>query len=255
MSLLEKVRNLNSFVQNSKAIKFPDIAAVLSELLKATIYIVDVDGTLRGRAYAEEFKCEERKEKNFISKHFRKDFLEYLNGITSAEINIEISIEECFIENYGKCLYKARKSSVFPIYAYGDRAGTLICSRRTRRFNDEDTVVGECGVAIAAFEFMHCRRNEDAAKDARREAVDMAFEILSFSEKKAIKSIFMELNEMEGMLVASKIADRSSLTRSVIVNALRKFETAGIIETQSLGMKGTYIKVKNEFLYEGLAAR
>ena len=39
------------------------------------------------------------------------------------------------------------------------------------------------------------------------------------------------------------------ITRSVIVNALRKFESAGIIESRSSGMKGTYIKVCNEFAY------
>ena len=50
---------------------------------------------------------------------------------------------------------------------------------------------------------------------------------------------------MEGILVASKIADRSGITRSVIVNALRKLESASVIETRSLGMKGTRIKILN----------
>ena len=49
-----------------------------------------------------------------------------------------------------------------------------------------------------------------------------------------------------------KIADSVGITRSVIVNALRKFESAGLIETKSLGMKGTYIRVKNEFLLDEL---
>ena len=39
------------------------------------------------------------------------------------------------------------------------------------------------------------------------------------------------------MLVASKVADKVGITRSVIVNALRKFESAGIIESRSLGLK------------------
>ena len=50
----------------------------------------------------------------------------------------------------------------------------------------------------------------------------------------------------------SKIADKVGLTRSVIVNALRKFESADLIETRSLGMKGTFIKIKNEYLLEEL---
>jgi len=54
---------------------------------------------------------------------------------------------------------------------------------------------------------------------------------------------------MQGMLVTSKIADRVGITRSVIVNALRKFESAGVIETRSSGMKGTNIKVLNEYAY------
>ena len=52
----------------------------------------------------------------------------------------------------------------------------------------------------------------------------------------------------EGLLVASRIADRVGITRSVIVNALRKFESAGVIESRSLGMKGTHIKILNDKL-------
>ena len=73
---------------------------------------------------------------------------------------------------------------------------------------------------------------------------------LSYSEAEAAVNILGELNGSEGLLVASKIADRVGITRSVIVNALRKFESAGVIESKSLGMKGTYIKVKNDYLLE-----
>ena len=38
----------------------------------------------------------------------------------------------------------------------------------------------------------------------------------------------------------------------VIVNALRKFESAGVIESRSSGMKGTYIKVLNEVIFDEL---
>ena len=55
-------------------------------------------------------------------------------------------------------------------------------------------------------------------------------------------------------LEASKLAEEYRLTRSVIVNALRKLESAGVIDARSLGMKGTYIKVLNECLYQELAA-
>ena len=71
-----------------------------------------------------------------------------------------------------------------------------------------------------------------------------------FKLKEAIEHIFRELDGTEGLLIASKIADRVGITRSVIVNALRKLESAGIIESKSLGMKGTYIKVLKEYFLE-----
>ena len=95
--------------------------------------------------------------------------------------------------------------------------------------------------------------NEESAEEIRKEQiVQSAISTLSFSELEAIIHIFEELEGTEGILVASKIADRVGITRSVIVNALRKFESAGVIESRSSGMKGTYIKVLNDVIFEEL---
>ena len=95
--------------------------------------------------------------------------------------------------------------------------------------------------------------NEESAEETRKEQiVQSAISTLSFSELEAIIHIFDELNGMEGILVASKIADRVGITRSVIVNALRKFQSARVIESRSSGMKGTYIKVVNDYVFKEL---
>ena len=89
-------------------------------------------------------------------------------------------------------------------------------------------------------------RAEEIEQEARsRAVVAVAVGSLSFSELEAVEHIFDELDGKEGLLVASKIADRVGITRSVIVNALRKLESAGVIETRSFGMKGTYIRILN----------
>ena len=89
------------------------------------------------------------------------------------------------------------------------------------------------------------------AEESRKiQIVKSAISTLSFSELEAITHIFEELDGNEGILVASKIADRVGITRSVIVNALRKFESAGVIESRSSGMKGTYIKVLNDVVFD-----
>ena len=99
------------------------------------------------------------------------------------------------------------------------------------------------------------RSRSDRLEDEVRKkaACQIAISTLSFSEQEAVEHIFDELDGEEGLLVASKIADSVGITRSVIVNALRKLESAGVIESRSLGMKGTYIRVLNEFFLDELA--
>ena len=94
------------------------------------------------------------------------------------------------------------------------------------------------------------RRNEEEKRKVA--IVRSAINTLSYSELEAILHIFDELDGNEGILVASRIADRVGITRSVIVNALRKFESAGVIESRSSGMKGTYIKVVNDVVFDEL---
>ena len=99
---------------------------------------------------------------------------------------------------------------------------------------------------------MRSVHEENAEEDRKKQVVKAAVSTLSYSEMEAIFHIFEELDGKEGILVASKIADRVGITRSVIVNALRKFESAGIIECRSSGMKGTFIKVVNDVIFDEL---
>ena len=70
----------------------------------------------------------------------------------------------------------------------------------------------------------------------------------SYSEQEAILLILRGLTGDEGLVIASSIAEEAKITRSVISNALRKLESAGLIQTRSLGMKGTYIKITNPYV-------
>lgn len=69
-------------------------------------------------------------------------------------------------------------------------------------------------------------------------------EALTFSEQSALIVLADKLKDGE-FLNTSKIADEIGITRSVVVSALSKLSAAGVIETRSLGMKGTHIKVLN----------
>ena len=100
------------------------------------------------------------------------------------------------------------------------------------------------GAALIGIGVTEVSHNQEKERSHCQAVVSAALASLSYSEVGAIEEIFRRLDRMENIIVASKIADTLGITRSVIVNAIRKFESAGIIETRSLGMKGTFIRVK-----------
>lgn len=99
---------------------------------------------------------------------------------------------------------------------------------------------------------MRSVNEENEEKARKKQVVESAISTLSYSELQAIIHILDEMKGNESIVVASKIADKVGITRSVIVNALRKFESAGVIESRSSGMKGTYIKVINDLIFDEL---
>ena len=141
-----------------------------------------------------------------------------------------------------------------PIEIAGERLGTLFLYKKERAYEIDDIILSEYGTTVVGLEMLRSVNEENAEEVRKEQIVQSAINTLSFSELEAIVHVFQELNGTEGILVASKIADRMGITRSVIVNALRKFESAGVIESRSSGMKGTYIKVVNDYIFEELEA-
>ena len=132
--------------------------------------------------------------------------------------------------------------------------GTLFMYKKEEANEIDDIILSEYGTTVVGLEMLRSVNEESAEEIRKEQIVQSAIGTLSLSELEAIIHIFDELEGKEGILVASKIADRVGITRSVIVNALRKFESAGVIESRSSGMKGTYIKVVNDVIFDELAA-
>ncbi len=96
--------------------------------------------------------------------------------------------------------------------------------------------------------------SEENAEENRKVAVVKSAISICLSQRWKLLHIFDELNGTEGIWQPARLVDRVGITRSVIVNALRKFESAGVIESRSSGMKGTYIKVLNDVVFEEVEA-
>lgn len=252
MPLLQRTRKINAMLQNAagKPVNFKEMSETLRDVIGANIFLLSRRGKLLGFAINQQIE-NERMKKMIEDRHFPEEYTQSLFNIveTSSNLDIESAYTAFPIEN--KELFNSGLTTIVPIIGGGERLGTLILSRLDQSFEDDDLILAEYGATVVGMEILR-EKAEEIEEEARSKAVvQMAISSLSYSEFEAIEHIFEELNGNEGLLVASKIADRVGITRSVIVNALRKLESAGVIESRSLGMKGTYIKVLNDkFLIE-----
>jgi ribosomal protein S25 len=123
----------------------------------------------------------------------------------------------------------------------------FIAVKESQAFSEEELVYLRFASALLTMLF---RLNERRDRQKQKSAED-AISALTYSELDAVLHITKTLGgKTEGLFTSSKIAADIGVTRSVIAGALRKLESAGVIESRSLGMKGTYIKVTNDHLME-----
>jgi transcriptional pleiotropic repressor len=251
-TLLDNVREMSREIQRyvGSADEFTRMARVLSDLIGCNTYVVDTRGRVLGYATQHGFECDVLVEEVLEERRFPPGYMQGILNVRETYPNITQRERTCVFKEGESCIQSGKVTTIIPIYGGGERLGTLILARFNEEFSDADLVLGEYGSTVLAIEMMRnkAERAEDEAR--RKAAVQVALGTLSYSELEAVRHIFEELSGQEGLLVASKIADRVGITRSVIVNALRKFESAGVIESRSLGMKGTHIKVLNDYLLD-----
>ncbi len=234
--VLERIRRLNRAVSRLAGFQ-PDFTGIMVELAEeldgAFVAAVKPDAEVLAAAPAG-----------------ARRFIEDLPQIVREEFNRG---EAPLTTAEGEDLSLPKKFAVLcPILGGDERLGTLVINR-DRRFSKEEEFFAEYAAALLGI--LMCRWKEDKLEDLvrQRTACQVALSSLSFSEQQALYHILQELNGFEGMIVTSKIAEEVGITRSIVVNGLRKLESAGLIESRSLGMKGTYIRILNELLPEELA--
>lgn len=252
MTLLSKTRQLNRLLQKAAgtSLNFMEMSQVLLETINANIYVISRKGKILGFKVTDSLKLNQWEQKMIQERRFNPEMNTWLIRIDDTTSNTDVQSPYFPLVMQVNQLISDRYLAVVPIIGAGDRIGTLLISRQNQPFNDQDYILAEYGSTIVGMEILRERAEELGQETRNKTIVEVALGSLSYSELEAVEHIFEELNAKEGLLVASKIADRAGITRSVIVNALRKFESAGVIETRSLGMKGTYIKILNEQLVE-----
>jgi len=139
-----------------------------------------------------------------------------------------------------------------PIMANDVIIGVISIGRQDAPFSDEEQqLLGIC-ICMCTMQLRHHEKYAQTQRKQRTDAVREAINALSYSELEAAVHLIGAINGNEGRLVAGSIADKLGFTRSIVVTALKKLEGAGVIETRSLGVKGTFIKIREPILAEEL---
>lgn len=245
VQLLDKTRKIGKLLHNNNSSKvvFTDICNVMQETLSSNVLVISRKGKILGISDMN---------KNQVEDLIRSEVGKFIDPLLNERMLAVLSTKENV--NLATLGFEQNEMDevsaiVSPIEIAGDRLGTLFLYRHGKAYSIDDIILCEYGTTVVGLEMLRAVTEENAEEDRKLAVVSSAMGTLSYSEMEAIMHVFRELNGTEGILVASKIADSAGITRSVIVNALRKFESAGIIESRSSGMKGTYIKVLNEFVF------
>ncbi len=244
MSLLQKIQELESLLKKEQ-LTVNELVSGISQEIASNVYLVNAEGKILS------YTLNEGKEDNNASLALKLEFKQRVGFVFQTVANLPL--ESNFLENDNS--FSANTfMTIVPIRHLSSAAGHLLLTKKGQQFSEEELILAETSSLLSGI-YLYEKGNPEDSDSKQYNNIEMVLESLSFSEIKAINSVFAELDGMEGFLVASKIADRIGISRSVIVNAMRKLESAGIVNSRSLGIKGTYIKIKNSSFLDALKAR
>lgn len=149
----------------------------------------------------------------------------------------------------------AQAFAVIPLAGAGRRTGTLLVVAPPQPPDSRTRVLARLAAALAGLVLAEVRAIEEDRLLNERQRARSAVRSLTYTELTAVQQLFGQLEGDEGILVTSRIADQAGITRSVLVNALRKLASGGVIESRSLGARGTYLRLLNRELRPELIRR
>ena len=229
-TILADLRKINEIVQYDNVwrdsetadLPFNKLTEILGSLLKVDLYIASIDGRMLG--IHDEFQVNNDRMKEYKdSRQFPDFYMKELTTLKFTKENIPVT-DNLFV----------------------------VMGKEGQPFSTDDLILAEHAATVIGTEMLHWYTRKIEQEKREQQNVHLALNSLSYSELEAIKVIVGLFDGMDLRFTALKIAQEYHITRTVIVNAIRKLESAGIIESRSLGTKGTYIKIKNENIKSSL---
>lgn len=248
MTLLEKLCGIESLLKKEN-VGVPELVTAISDMIGCNTYLLGSEGDILGAASHEGGGNAKIKSANL---NLKPEFRQRIGFMFDTAANLPL--ESTFLKEEDT-VKPDSFMTIVPVRNVRTTSGHLILTKQGKQFTEEEQVLAETAALVACIFFYEGELYGGDSETRQKANVQLVLDSLSFSELKAISNVFKDLNGLEGFLVASKIADRIGISRSVIVNAMRKLESAGVVDSHSLGIKGTYIKIKNTHFLEALKAK
>lgn len=253
LELLDKTRTINRLLneQASEKIDFTEFCRVLSKTLEVNVVLISRKGKVLG--------LKERSEITRIPQMQDMKYGDYLEeSLQDRFMNILSTKENVNLLTLGFSFEQASQyqAMISPVSMAGIRLGTLLVYRMQKPFSIDDIILTEYSTTVIGLAMQRAESEELTTERHKEQEVMAAVKTLSKLELRAVHAVLNELDgKKEGILVTSRLADKVGITRSVIVNALKKCESAGIIHTKSAGVKGTAVQITNDLFYFELIAK
>ena len=244
IELLDGTRRIRALLHDNpeNKVSFDDICSLMGSIVPSSVCLVSAKGKMLGRdsraIYPDIFGVQKG---TFIDDTINDRLLRVLSTRENVRLDTLGIADKGVLET---------EMLITPVELGGARSGTLLFFRRNRDFNIDDIILCEYASTVISLELKRSLDEEEASKERFKSDIEDAIAALSATEKQAVGYVLESLGVEGGIVVASQIAKDHGITRSVIVNALKKLESAGIISTKSAGVKGTHVKVLNDGIFD-----
>ncbi|NLC52138.1 MAG: hypothetical protein GX764_07550, partial [Firmicutes bacterium] len=185
----------------------------------------------------------------------KREFSSCLNNLLQqgrTVFNLKLEGETCLYDDHLPCSTEQAQQKIIiirPIRHGAQRIGSLVVIKFGGAFNLDALVLLETALSCATIELLKRESKNNTKEIYKQTLARTAIQALSFSEKQIVDKLISELNHKdECIIIARKLAKSLNVSHSVLICALRKLESAGLIKSRSLGAKGTHISLLNPYL-------
>lgn len=243
LELLDKTRKIQRLLneQASDTIDFTEFCRILSHALKVNVWLASPKGKILGMKGQKQIPVIPELQNIVHASYIDPSLQDRFMSVLSTKENVNLLT--LGFQSEGLDRFQAM---LVPVKMSGKRLGTLFLYRLEPVFSIDDIILAEYGATVIALAMQRALSEEQSEEKRKADDVTAAVHTLTKLEGKAMLYVLEELDgKAKGTLVASRLADQVGITRSVIVNALKKCESAGVIQTKSFGVKGTFVQIVN----------